>query len=85
MVIVDRFMKMIRLKVIMTNIFSEGVAKIYQDEIWKMHRIPRKILSNRGLQFASKFMKELIKALGITKQLSIAYHPQTNGQMERMN
>ena len=85
MVIVDRFMKMIRLKVIMTNIFSEGVAKIYQDEIWKMHRIPRKILRNRGLQFASKFMKELIKALGITKQLSIAYHPQTNGQMERMN
>jgi len=46
LVIVDRFMKMIRLKTTTTNISSEGIAKIYRDEIWKLHGIPRTILSD---------------------------------------
>ena len=62
-VIVDRFTKMIRLKATTTNISSEDIAKIYQDEIWKLHGISRKILSDRGPQFMSKFMEEFIKAL----------------------
>jgi len=45
-VIVDRFMKMIRLKATMINISSEGIAKIYRDEIWKIHGVPRMILSD---------------------------------------
>jgi len=44
--IVDWFTKMIWLKVTMTNISSEGIAKIYRDDIWKLHRVPRKILSD---------------------------------------
>ena len=43
------------------------------------------ILSNRGPQFASKFMEEFTKVLETKKQLSMAYHPQTDGQMERIN
>ena len=74
-VIVDRFTKMIRLKMTMTNISLEGIVKIYRDEIWKLHGISRKILSDRGPQFMSKFMGELTNALGITKQLSMVYHP----------
>jgi len=54
---------MIRLKATTMNILLEGIAKIYRDEIWKLHGIPRKILSDRGPQFALKFMKELTKAL----------------------
>jgi len=84
-VIVDRFTKMIRLKATTTNVSSEGIAKIYRDEIWKLHRIPRKILSDRGPQFALKFMEKLTKALGTKRQLSTAYHPQTDGQTERIN
>jgi len=84
-VIVDRFTKMIRLKATTMNISSEGIAKIYRDKIWKLHRIPRKILSNRGLQFTLKFMEELTKALGTKRQLSTVYHPQTDGQIERIN
>ena len=49
---------MIYLKATTTNISSKGIAKIYQDDIWKLHGIPKKVLSNRGLQFASKFMEE---------------------------
>jgi len=84
-VIVDLFTKMVWLKAITTNVLSEGIEKIYRDNIWKLHGIPRKILSDRGPQFASKFMEELIKALGTKRQLSMAYHPQTDGQTERIN
>ena len=62
-VIVDRFTKMIQLKAMTTNILAEGIAKIYSDKIWKLHGVPRKILSNRGSQFASRFMEQLTKAL----------------------
>ena len=67
------------------NISSEGITKIYRDDIWKLHRVPRKILSDWGPQFVLKFMEEFIKALGTKKQLSMAYHPQTDGQTERIN
>jgi len=76
---------MIRLKATTMNISSEGIAKIYRDNIWKLHGIPRKVLSDRGLQFASKFMKELTKALGMKRQLLTAYHLQTDGQTKRIN
>ena len=85
MIIIDQFTKIIRLKATTTNISSEEIAKIYKDNIWKLHRIPRKVLSNRELQFASKFMEELIKALETKRQLSRAYHSQTDGQTERIN
>ena len=84
-VIVDKFTKIIHLKATMMNISSEGIAKIYRDNIWKLHEILRKVLSDRGPQFASKFMEELTKALGTKRQLSTAYHPQTDGQTERIN
>ena len=47
-VIVDQFTKMIRLKATTTNVSSEEIAKIYWDEIWKLHGVPRAILSDRG-------------------------------------
>ena len=76
---------MIQLKATTTNISSEEIAKIYRDNIWKLYRVPRKILSDRGPQFASKFMEEFTKALGTKRQISTAYHPQIDGQMERIN
>jgi len=78
-VIVNRFTKIICLRVITTNISSEGIVQIYRDDIWKLHGVPRKILSDRGPQFTSKFMKEFTKALGTKRQLSMAYHSQTDG------
>jgi len=47
---------MIQLKATTTNISVEDIAKIYRDEIWKLHGVPRKILNDRGPQFASRFM-----------------------------
>ena len=67
------------------SISSKEIAKIYRDDIWKLHRVPRKILSNQEPQFASKFIKKFIKALETTRQLSIAYHLQMDSQIERIN
>ena len=84
-VIVNQFMKMIHLKATTMNVSLEEIAKIYRNDIWKLHGISRKILSNRGPQFTSKFMKEFTKVLGTKRQRSTAYHLQTDGQMERIN
>jgi len=85
LVVVDRFSKIIRLMATTTSISSSKVARIYWDNIWKMHGIPKKIISDREPQFASTFMGELCKALGIKRAISTAYYPQTDGQMERIN
>jgi len=49
MVIVDQFTKIIKLKATMIAVSFEKIAKIYQDEIWKIDGVPQKILSDRGL------------------------------------
>jgi len=78
-------MKIIQLKATTMNILLEGIAKIYKNNIWKLHRVPKKILSDQGPQFALKFMEEFTKVLGTKRQLSMAYHPQIDGQIERIN
>jgi len=85
MVIVDQFTKMIRLKVTTTTVSSEKIAKIYRNNIWKIHRILKKILNNRRLQFTLQFIKDLNKILRIKQTLSTVYHPQNNSQMKRIN
>ena len=84
-VIVNRFTKMVRIKTTTTNVSSEEIAKVYWNEIQKLHRIPRKILSDRGPQFASRFMEKFTKALETTRQLLTAYYPQIDRQTERIN
>ena len=84
-VIVDRFTKIIQLKATTTSILLEGIAKIYRDNIWKLHGVPRKILSDQRPQFASKFMEKFTRVLETTRQLSTAYHSQTDGQIKGIN
>ena len=64
---------------------AEGLAKLFQDHVWKLHGLPESIISDRGVQFAAGMMKELNNLLGIQTKLSTAYHPQTDGQTERVN
>ena len=62
-----------------------GLAKLYRDNVWRHHGLPNSIISDRGPQFTAELMKELNKLLGIQTKLSTVYHPQTDGQTERMN
>jgi len=72
-VIVDQFTNMIRLRIATIAISSEEIAKIYRDDIWKIHGVSKKILSDRGPQFASQFIEYLNKVLGMKQMLFIAY------------
>jgi len=69
----------------MEKTLAEGVARLFQDNIWKLHRLPESIIMDRGAQFAAGMMKELNQMLGIDTKLLTAYHPQANGQTKRMN
>ena len=69
----------------MINISSEKIAKIYCDEIWKLHGVSKTILSNRGPQFTSRFIKKLTKALETKWILLTTYHPQMDRQIEQIN
>jgi hypothetical protein len=60
-------------------------AQLYIARILSLHGIPKTIVSDRGLQFVSKFWKELHRSLGTKLLHSSAYHPQTSGQTERVN
>ena len=63
----------------------EGVARLFQDNVWKLHRLPESIITNREAQFAVGMMRELNQMLEINTKLSIAYYLQTDSQTERMN
>ena len=85
MVIVDWFTKMTGLKTTTIAVSSEDIAKIYQNEIWKIHKIPWKVLSDRESQFVSRFIEDLEKTLETKWTLSMAYYLQTDKQMEKIN
>ena len=63
----------------------EGLAKLFWDQVWKLHGLPESIISDRGVQFAAGIIKELNNLLGIQTKLLMAYYPQTDGQTERVN
>lgn len=73
LVIVDRFSKMIILIPTNQELTSLGMAKVYRDKVWSKHGLPRKVISDRGPQYAVQFMKDLHMLLGITSNLSTAY------------
>jgi hypothetical protein len=64
---------------------SEVLANIFRQNIFQLHGIPDKIVSYRGSTFVSKFWKSFMNSLNIKAAFSTAYHPQTDGQTERMN
>ena len=64
---------------------AEGLARMFRNNIWKLHGLPESMISDRGLQFVAGLTRELNKMLGIETKLSMAYHPETDRQTERTN
>jgi len=85
LVVVDRLTKMGHFISTTERTSAEGLARLFRDNVWKLHGLPDSIISDRGPQFAAGIMKELNCMLGIEMKLSTAFHPQTDGQTERMN
>jgi len=85
LVVVDRLTKMVYFIPTTEKTSAEGLARLFRDNVWKLHGLPESIISDRGPQFAAGLMKELNGMLGIKSKLSTAFHPQTDGQTERVN
>jgi hypothetical protein len=67
-----------------TTITSAGIAQLYLEHLFQWFGLPQKIISDRDPHFTSHFARELTKGLGIN-QISMAFHPQTDGLSERTN
>ena len=81
-VVVDHFTKQVHLSPTKGTLTAEGLADLYIRDVFKLHGIPQQVISDRGPQFAAKYMRRLLETLGIKSSLSTAYHPQTDGQTE---
>jgi len=64
---------------------AEGAARLFLYQVWKLHGLLKCVISDRGPQFVAHFTKELYHLLGIKLASSTAWHPQTDGQTERIN
>ena len=67
------------------TITSEDTAKLFIDNIYRYHGLPGDIVSDRGPQFVSKFWQSLFMILQVEIKLSLAFHPQIDGQTEQVN
>ena len=85
LVVCDRLSKMTHFVATTEGTSVEGLARLFWDNVWKLHELPESVVSDRGPQFAVELTKELNRMLGIKTKLSTAFHPQTDGQTERMN
>jgi len=85
LVVCDRFSKMSHFVVMTEKTTAEGLVRLFKDNMWKLHGLPESVILDRGPQFAAGLTKELNKMLGIETKLSMAYHPQTDRQIERTN
>nr|AAX96600.1 retrotransposon protein, putative, Ty3-gypsy sub-class [Oryza sativa Japonica Group] len=84
-VIDDRLTKVAHFIPVKTTYSGSRLAELYMARIVCLHRVPKKIVSDRGSQFTSKFWKKLQEEMGSKLNFSTAYHPQTDGQTERVN
>jgi len=85
LVVCDRFLKMSHFVAMTEKMMAEGLVRMFRDNVWKLHGLPERVISDRGLQFVAELTRELNKMLGIETKLSTAYHPETDGQTERTN
>jgi len=74
LVVVDRLTKMVHFISTIEKTSAEGLARLFRDNMWKLHRLPESIISDRGPQFMAEIMQELNSILGIESKLSTVFH-----------
>ena len=82
LVVCDRLSKITHFVTTTKKISAEELARLFKDNVWKLHGLPESIVSDKGPQFVVELTKELNKILGIETKLSTVFHPQTDGLTE---
>jgi len=85
LVVCDRLTKMAHFIPTTEKMSAVGLARLFRDNVWKLHGLPESIILDRGAQFVAGMMRELNERLGIRTKLSTAHHPQTDGQTKWIN
>ena len=85
MVVVDGLTKMAQFIGLATNATAKDVTDSFLKEIWKLDRLPSEIVWDMHAIPSGEFRESLCKALGVKRRMSLAYHPQTDGQTKSIN
>jgi transposase InsO family protein len=85
LVVVDKFSKFSHFLPLSHPFTALAVAKVFFSKVYRLHGMPMTIISDRDRIFTSNLWKELFKLAGVTLSMSSTYHPQTDGQTERVN
>jgi len=85
MIVVDLVSKQVHFIPTHTTVTVEGAAWLFLYQVWKLHSLLKYVVSDCGPQFIARFTRELYHLLGIKLASFTAWHPQTNGQTERVN
>jgi transposase InsO family protein len=84
-VVIDLLTAMVHLVPSRTNYTAREIAELVFAEIYKLHGLPKAIVSDRDVLFTSTFWTHLNKLIGVKLKMSSAYHPETDGSTERAN
>lgn len=85
LVVVDRFSKFAHFIPLSHPFNAQQVAQLFLDNVYRLHGLPTHIVSDRDRVFTSTFWRELFRLAQIQLAMSSAYHPQSDGQTERVN
>lgn len=83
-VVIDKLMKSAHFIPVRMDYSLDKLVELYILEIIRLHGVPLSIISVRDSRFTSRFWKKLQEALGTKLSFSITFHPQTDGQSERV-
>ena len=81
-VFVDRLTKMVHFFPCTKEITAAEYARLFVNQVFRLHRMPEVIISDRDPRFVSKFWEEMFSLLGTDLRFSTAFHPETDGQSE---
>jgi hypothetical protein len=85
MVVVDKLINSTHFIPVKSTCKAIDITSIFMKEIFRLHGMPKEIVFDRDTKFISKFWKSLMVGLETKLLFSTTYHPQTDGQMERVN
>jgi len=79
LIVCDRLSKIMHFVTTIEGKSAERLVRLFRNNVWKLHRLPERVVSDRGLQFVVKLTKKLNKILEVEIKLLTSFHSQTHG------